>query len=239
MKGEGKGTAAQGDCAAQIAPPDMAEHRAAQYKMTLMLGAFDGLCRTYGLNYWLMGGTLLGSLRHGGWIPWDGDIDVGMLHEDFDVLQAHRAELPMSTWLQVNGEDATYEGPVAAKIKDLHSCYPEYPYNEGDTHNGLMLEIFTYKTNPQTGKLEGVHGNEYPPHGFHLSEVLPTREGAFEGQQVMLPANAHKALVGEYGESYMTCPETRVPMEGPLRAHQTCGHHAALYPDLYSDAVTE
>lgn len=51
-----------------------------------MLIEFDALCRREGLRYSLAGGTLLGAVRHKGFIPWDDDIDVSMPRPDFDKL---------------------------------------------------------------------------------------------------------------------------------------------------------
>lgn len=49
-----------------------------------LLRVFDAVCREHGLCYWLDFGTLLGARRHGGFIPWDDDLDVSMPREDFD-----------------------------------------------------------------------------------------------------------------------------------------------------------
>ena len=51
-----------------------------------MLTAFDGFCRENGLRYYLSGGTLLGAIRHKGFIPWDDDIDVNMPRPDCEKL---------------------------------------------------------------------------------------------------------------------------------------------------------
>lgn len=49
-----------------------------------ILGVFDRYCREHSLQYYLIGGALLGAARYGKFIPWDDDIDVAMLREDYD-----------------------------------------------------------------------------------------------------------------------------------------------------------
>lgn len=51
-----------------------------------LLDVFDGLCRKYNLRYFFFWGSLLGAVRHHGFIPWDDDIDVVMPREDYDKL---------------------------------------------------------------------------------------------------------------------------------------------------------
>ncbi len=55
-----------------------------------MFREFDGICRKYGLDYFLNFGSLLGALRHKGFIPWDNDIDVVMKRRDWDGLKEHK-----------------------------------------------------------------------------------------------------------------------------------------------------
>ena len=51
-----------------------------------LLGDFDALCKANNIDYWMMFGTLLGSVRNEGFIPWDDDVDLGMMRDDVEKL---------------------------------------------------------------------------------------------------------------------------------------------------------
>jgi len=53
---------------------------------TELLGIFSELCHKHNLRYWLYGGTLLGAVRHKGFIPWDNDTDISMPRKDFEIM---------------------------------------------------------------------------------------------------------------------------------------------------------
>ena len=66
--------------------------REVQLRCLAVLEAFDAVCRENHLNYYLSGGTLLGAIRHRGFIPWDDDVDVMMPRADYMKL----LDVPMS-----------------------------------------------------------------------------------------------------------------------------------------------
>lgn len=59
-----------------------------------MLGELDKVCTKYGIDYYVAYGTLLGAVRHKGFIPWDNDIDLFITRENYARLRPHLDELP-------------------------------------------------------------------------------------------------------------------------------------------------
>ena len=57
-----------------------------QTKLLEMLGWLHRYCHEHGLRYYIVGGSMLGAVRHGGFIPWDDDIDVVLPRPDYDRL---------------------------------------------------------------------------------------------------------------------------------------------------------
>ena len=65
-----------------------------QNKMLDIVKFFIGVCEKNGLRYWAGAGTCLGAIRHGGFIPWDDDVDIYMPRQDYELLWKNR-----ETWM--------------------------------------------------------------------------------------------------------------------------------------------
>lgn len=127
--------------------------RTCQLKQLSILEEIDRICQKHQIPYWLDGGTLLGAVRHGGFIPWDDDIDIAMRKEDVErFVNIAPTELREGLFLQSPQSDPQVESPII-KIRDLNSFYIEKGDNfAADYQKGLFVDIFpmvNYPTLPR------------------------------------------------------------------------------------------
>ena len=118
---------------------------------------FRRICDRHGLNYFLIGGTLLGAVRHGGFIPWDDDMDVGMLREDYEkFLKMCPRELSSRYFLQTDESDASYAFGYA-KIRVNGTMLVQDYATHSKQHNGVFLDIFPYDDMPSGKAQQKIH----------------------------------------------------------------------------------
>lgn len=105
-----------------------------------LLFKFDEICRKHHLNYTLAYGSLLGAIRHHGIIPWDDDVDVFMLREDYEVLKTLKDEFQDPYFLQIPGEDGYCYS--YAKVRNSNTTALSYSFRYCDFNQGIPLDIF-------------------------------------------------------------------------------------------------
>ncbi|MBR2061575.1 MAG: LicD family protein, partial [Tidjanibacter sp.] len=66
--------------------PDGSALRRDQLELLRMLQVVAEICQKHNISWWLSSGTLLGAARHGGFIPWDDDMDIVLLRKDYKRL---------------------------------------------------------------------------------------------------------------------------------------------------------
>ncbi len=123
--------------------------RRQQHRMLELLIAVDKVCRIYNIPYWLSSGTLIGAVRHKGFIPWDDDLDIEMMRSDYlRLLEVLPKELPSNFVLQTNETDSNYIS-VYAKVRDLNSLLEETNgYDLTWKYQGIYIDIFPIEKNP-------------------------------------------------------------------------------------------
>lgn len=122
----------------------MQQHlREVQKKELSILCSIRDICEKHDIDYWLDGGTCLGAVRHGGFIPWDDDIDIAMRKEDIPrFVNAAQNELPEGLFLQTMETDPSCRLPII-KVRDTHSFIVEAGDDfSRDYQKGLFVDIF-------------------------------------------------------------------------------------------------
>ena len=113
-----------------------------------ILDELDRVCRENGWEYFLTSGTALGAVRHGGFIPWDDDVDVGMMREDYEQLMRRGPEvLGQNFALQTHETDRFYNR-YYAKIRKRNTFFPE-KRAEHLTERGIFIDIFPFDRLPE------------------------------------------------------------------------------------------
>ena len=114
-------------------------------KVQLMIAVdIKRICEKYHIKYFLDAGSMLGAVRHKGFIPWDDDIDIGMPKEDYNkFLEVAPAELGEKYF--VDNYNTNRDNPlVFTKIRLLGTEYIENKANIDAKHNEVFVDIFPY-----------------------------------------------------------------------------------------------
>ncbi len=124
-----------------------------------LLDEFVRICDKYKLTYYLSGGTLLGAVRHKGFIPWDDDIDVSMFRRDYDkFIEVAQKEINSKYYLDSFETNKDYYLPFA-KIKKNNTIFDEEESTNLLHHKGIYIDIFpldNVKNNHKLGKVRAL-----------------------------------------------------------------------------------
>jgi len=123
-----------------------------------MLIEIDRICRKYNIKYSLDGGTLLGAIRHNGFIPWDDDADVVMLREEYEKFyKACKKELDTERFFLQEFRTDEYYRWGYSKLRRKDTLF----LREGQEHikcqQGIFLDIFICDEVPENEWLRKLH----------------------------------------------------------------------------------
>ncbi len=106
------------------------------------------ICQKHDLKYYLIGGTLLGAVRHKGFIPWDDDLDIVMPRADYDKFrQLCKSELDEKYYLHDINCDNKY-WLIFAKVRKKNTIFDEKNVSTIDAPKGIYVDIFPLDNAP-------------------------------------------------------------------------------------------
>ena len=133
------------------------ERRALQRRLTGVLADIDRVCRANGISYFLSGGTALGAVRHGGFIPWDDDLDVNFARAEFDrFVPAFRAACG-DRYVLREPRDARTNGTLLPRVR-LKGTSVRDRLDIGETDCGAFADIFVFENAFDNAVLRRIHG---------------------------------------------------------------------------------
>ena len=101
----------------------------------------DRVAKHLGINYFLNYGTLLGAVRHHGFIPWDDDVDLGLLRKDYEILLANFNKVADPRYRLIHFSNTPNYPLPFAKVIDTHTSLKEYTLTPRFEY-GLYVDLF-------------------------------------------------------------------------------------------------
>lgn len=160
----------------------------------MVLSAIDDICRKHDITYFADWGTLLGAVRHGGYIPWDDDLDICMKRADYiKFREAAKAELPKGFAVQDYANQKDHWLFIAKVVNRNHMCFEEEHLNRYNNFPYIAcVDIFVLDYLYQDEKKEKERCDE-------IMRLLSAAEGILEGR---LSAAARENCIARIERDY-------------------------------------
>lgn len=157
------------------------------------------VCEILNIPYFIQGGSAIGALYNKGIVPWDDDIDVGMVRSDYErFLREAPKHLSSEYFLEWFGTEANTPF-YFAKVKRNDSLFVEEIWRNMDIHHGIFVDIFPYDRIPDNSLLERLHRFEAK---FWIN--------CFMGKEVWLWRHCGKCQIDEpLPKSWVMCAAIR------------------------------
>ena len=125
-----------------------------QDKILEIMVDLDAFLSTHDIDYCLMGGSALGAKRHGGFIPWDDDLDIFMTPDNYEKFRTAFKEFGDKDKYYLQEWGASGGMVTIAKVRMNGTTYIEELLKDWDIHHGIYIDIFILHTCPNNKLLQ-------------------------------------------------------------------------------------
>lgn len=208
-----------------------------------LLDALDTLCRDNGIDYFVEGGTCLGAVRHGGFIPWDDDVDVSMPLDSYRrFLDIAPRALPDGMSLHV-AENTHGFSALWAKVFADGTKFVDEVSREAGCDQGIFIDVFPYvrlDSDPQVAerqRRDALFCQRMSYLHFMAHPKIP-RDASLRPLKVLACVAAHATVARPWGPAklrarFERCFETPNPSDvwfDPCYADWGSFAHDVLFP---------
>ena len=172
-------------------------------KLLKILKLWNEMTKECGVGYWACGGTLLGAVRHCGFIPWDNDIDVSIMLSDLKKVKKNLDKHPtlkyyesmcgLKVYLDKDGMNDNDNHSEETAVMDIFIC---------DYYNKITIN-FCGPLSDQ-GEPTWWMSEVFPNQHIYNSELYPLKELAFEDTIIMVPNNETNVLYRNFSDECLT-----------------------------------
>ena len=189
-----------------------------------LLNEFQKVCKQYNLKYFAIGGTLLGTIRHKGYIPWDDDVDIAMFREDYDKLVSIAPAAFSEPYdFMVSGKiELFFRGHAQLRNRLTTGILPSELEQKYSFNQGLWIDIFPLDGVPKENKQERF---TY----FKLSVMKKCL-----GNRVRI---THKTLKSKILHTSLLCWE-KITDDNFQRAHDRYENECRKMSDKYNEFIS-
>ena len=123
-----------------------------QQALLVILEEFDRVCKALDIPYILFAGTMLGAVRHEGFIPWDDDVDVLMLRKDYERFMNEAPSVLDLEKFYLQNEFSEHWPMFFSKLRvNNTTCFEKYHPKDRKMHHGIYIDIFPCDNAAKTG----------------------------------------------------------------------------------------
>ena len=179
-------------------------------KLLHILKLWNEFTEEYRIEYWACAGTLLGAVRHSGFIPWDNDIDISIMLSDLKrvkkkldkhpVLRYYECEQGLQVYIKHENKNET--GTDNGNDNDNDSSFHFLDVFICDYYNKVTVKYCGFLS--RDGSPTWFMSDQFPNEHIYSNELYPLKRVAFEDTTIMVPNNQINVLYRTYSDKCLT-----------------------------------